>query len=112
MAFQAKNSGSSGNAYVCTPSRSNSGKTVLACTPAGRPAAPSSRSVQSSSCTSSSSSSSSGDHCDYDVIIIGAGTSGSVAAKYISDNERLSVLVLEAGENQNENIASKYPFGP
>lgn len=48
----------------------------------------------------------------YDVIIVGAGTSGSVAAKYISDNCRISVLVLEAGENQNDNIASKHPFGP
>lgn len=112
MAFQAKNSGNNGrgnsNVYVCAPSRSPSGKMVLTCSSSDRSATPASRPVQSRSSSSSSNS----DRCDYDVIIIGAGTSGSVAAKYISDNEDLSVLVLEAGENQNENVASKFPFGP
>lgn len=47
---------------------------------------------------------------EYDVIIIGAGTAGAVAAKEISD-AGISVLALEAGANENENVFSKYPFG-
>lgn len=47
----------------------------------------------------------------YDVIIVGAGTAGAVAAKRITDSNRcLSVLVLEAGTNENENPMSKTPF--
>lgn len=49
-------------------------------------------------------------HKKYDVIIIGAGTAGAVAAKYISDDPRMSVLVLEQGANQNENPFVKFPF--
>lgn len=47
---------------------------------------------------------------EYDVIICGAGTAGSIAAKDISD-AGYSVLVLEQGENENENVFSKFPFG-
>jgi len=46
----------------------------------------------------------------YDVIIVGAGTAGSIAAKRISDNTELSVLVLDAGSNQNQNPLSLNPF--
>jgi len=46
----------------------------------------------------------------YDVIIVGAGTTGSALAKYVSD-AGISVLVLEQGENQNDNISVKYPNG-
>ena len=46
----------------------------------------------------------------YDVIIVGAGTAGAVAAKYISDDPNMNVLVLEQGQNQNENSFVKLPF--
>ena len=38
---------------------------------------------------------------EYDIVIIGAGTSGSVLAHRLSLRSNLSILVLEAGENRN-----------
>lgn len=46
----------------------------------------------------------------YDVIICGAGSAGSVAAKRISDDFNVSVLVLEIGKNENDNPVVKEPF--
>lgn len=48
-------------------------------------------------------------HHKYDVIIVGAGTAGAVTAKYLSDDGRLDVLVLEQGRNENENPFVKFP---
>jgi choline dehydrogenase-like flavoprotein len=43
---------------------------------------------------------------DYDYIVVGLGTAGAVAARYLSDAEdgayKNSVLVIEAGENYSE----------
>lgn len=39
---------------------------------------------------------------EYDIVIIGAGTAGSVIAHCLSTQTHLSVLVLEAGENRND----------
>lgn len=46
----------------------------------------------------------------YDVIVIGAGSAGAVVAKRVSDNFKLSVLLLEQGRDQNENPLVKEPF--
>lgn len=90
--------------YICKTSHEPNGDRILICKSA--------KEVESSTEQNQQSNFDIENCRDYDIIIIGAGTSGSVAAKYISDNHCLSVLVLEAGENQNDNIASKYPFGP
>lgn len=42
----------------------------------------------------------------YDYIIIGAGTAGGVIAKELTDDKRISVLVLEAGTNMTEELSS------
>jgi choline dehydrogenase-like flavoprotein len=39
---------------------------------------------------------------EYDLVIIGAGASGSVLAHRLSSQSTLSILVLEAGENRND----------
>ena len=40
-------------------------------------------------------------HIEYDYIIIGNGTAGAVLARKLSDNNKHSVLVLEAGVNED-----------
>lgn len=45
----------------------------------------------------------------YDYIIIGSGPAGAVMAKTLSDNLKYSVLVLEAGDNNTEDIPIKVP---
>ena len=48
----------------------------------------------------------------YDYVIVGLGTSGSVLARYLSDNFANKVLVLEAGENRSEDpIVNAGVFG-
>lgn len=38
----------------------------------------------------------------FDYIVIGTGPAGAVIAKILSDNKKTSVLVLEAGENNDK----------
>ena len=40
----------------------------------------------------------------YDYIVVGTGPAGAVIAKTLSDNKKTSVLVLEAGDNQDKDI--------
>jgi len=49
----------------------------------------------------------------FDYVIVGAGTAGATLAKFLSDDNKTSVLVLEAGENQGDTAAvlQGEPFG-
>jgi len=49
----------------------------------------------------------------FDYVLVGAGTAGSALAKLLSDDNKTSVLVLEAGENQGEaaGVLQGEPFG-
>lgn len=44
--------------------------------------------------------------CIYDYIVIGAGTAGGVIAKKLTDDRKVSVLVLEAGTNMTKDLSS------
>ncbi|KAG5927765.1 hypothetical protein E4U42_001812 [Claviceps africana] len=46
----------------------------------------------------------------YDYVIIGAGTAGSVLANQLSEDEDVSVLVLEAGGDNTKVLETKVPF--
>ncbi|GAA0086209.1 hypothetical protein UT300007_26480 [Clostridium sp. CTA-7] len=49
----------------------------------------------------------------YDYIIVGAGTAGATIAKTLTDNRENSVLVLEAGENNdNDEPIRNSTFAP
>jgi choline dehydrogenase-like flavoprotein len=45
----------------------------------------------------------------FDIIIIGAGTAGSLLASRLSTNLSLKILVLEAGENRNDDANVRIP---
>ena len=49
------------------------------------------------------------DQEEYDFIIIGGGTSGLVVAARLSENPKISVLVLEAGDNNLVNHKIRIP---
>jgi choline dehydrogenase-like flavoprotein len=47
----------------------------------------------------------------YDVVIIGAGTAGCVLANRLSQDEHLSVAIIEAGTDKSNDTVIKAPPG-
>ncbi|EFC46616.1 predicted protein [Naegleria gruberi] len=48
---------------------------------------------------------------DFDYVIIGAGTAGSVLSSRLSENPKIKVLVLESGVSNNDLIGIHFPLG-
>ncbi|KAG6887727.1 hypothetical protein C0992_010947 [Termitomyces sp. T32_za158] len=49
-------------------------------------------------------------HIKFDFVIIGGGTAGNVIANRLTENDKVNVLVLEAGPSNDGVIASQIPF--